>query len=475
MPYAPIPFSPAETYSNRDYTLKQIELLQQQADRESAYAQQRGALMADRWQGLGGVTTETLADLVKSRDMRQAKAEAQRRYDAEQAEDRRRYNLSERRATAQEAQQALDRKKADDRFDYSQIMGLSPNTPLSASQLDTLARVNPGAMTPLTRERDQLVAREASPAMSTEDVFANTLRRGLTGEQRGPSAPLFGGRLETERVTDQYGVGRRRTAAEEEQNADNIYRQNAAQAAARQLVITNQRATENARRADENQTRLVDAQRDLNARFGQTQENVERRFDMQDRQMGNMVDARSQTQFNTITSQYTKDPIVAAADRTYVLKDTAKAIVAETKDTADPVRQLRLAYAYVGAIDNYLSTVQKGELENLGSLDTRVNQYKVELNRIANKGGFLSPENAKSIARDALELATILERSRQRKAREYAARANVTNPTVGGMFRDYLAEIAPVSTQPPPGVPDVRSTTDALRNKNVPLGRVLPW
>ena len=230
MPYAPIPFSPAETYSNRDYTLKQIELLQQQADRESAYAQQRGALMADRWQGLGGVTTETLADLVKSRDVRVAKAEAQRRYDAEQAEDRRRYNLSERRATAQEAQQAIDRKKADDRFDYSQIMGLSPNTPLSASQLDTLARVNPGAMTPLMRERDQLVARDAPPATSTEDMFADTLRRGLTGEKRGPSAPLFGGSLETERVTDQYGVGRRRTAAEEEQNADNIYRQNAAQA-----------------------------------------------------------------------------------------------------------------------------------------------------------------------------------------------------------------------------------------------------
>ena len=84
MAYAPIPFSPAETYSNRDYTLKQIELLQQQADRESAYAQQRGALMADRWQGLGGVTTETLADLVKSRDLRQAKALEQRRYDSEQ-------------------------------------------------------------------------------------------------------------------------------------------------------------------------------------------------------------------------------------------------------------------------------------------------------------------------------------------------------------------------------------------------------
>lgn len=85
MPYEPIPYAPDEVYSNRDYTRQQMELLQQQADREGAYAQRRGALMADRWKGLGGLATETLADLVKSRDLRDAKAEAKRRYDVEQA------------------------------------------------------------------------------------------------------------------------------------------------------------------------------------------------------------------------------------------------------------------------------------------------------------------------------------------------------------------------------------------------------
>lgn len=232
MPYEPIPYAPDEMYSNRDYTRQQMALLQQQADREGAYAQRRGALMADRWKGLGGLATETLADLVKSRDLRDAKAEAQRRYDAEQAEEKRRYDLAERRAAALEAQQALDRKKADDRFDYAQIMGLSPNTPLSQSQLDTLQRVNPGAMAPLTRERDRFVAREATAPVSMEDVFANNLRRGLTGAPREPAAPLFGGGLGTERVTEQYGVGRRRTAAEEEQALDDRSRQDAARAAA---------------------------------------------------------------------------------------------------------------------------------------------------------------------------------------------------------------------------------------------------
>ena len=85
MPYEPIPYAPDEVYSSRDYTRQQMALLQQQADREGAYAQRRGALMADRWKGLGGLATETLASLVQSRDLRDAKAEAQRRYDVEQA------------------------------------------------------------------------------------------------------------------------------------------------------------------------------------------------------------------------------------------------------------------------------------------------------------------------------------------------------------------------------------------------------
>ena len=477
MPYEPIPYAPDEVYSSRDYTRQQMALLQQQADREAAYAQRRGALMADRWKGLGGLATETLASLVQSRDLRDAKAEAQRRYDAEQAEEKRRYDLVERRAAAQEAQQALDRKKADDQFDYAQIMGLSPNTPLSQSQLDTLQRVNPGAMAPLTRERDQFVAREAPAPASTEDVFANTMRRGLTGAPREPAAPLFGGGLGTERVTEQYGVGRRRTAVEEEQFSDNLFRQEAARAAARQLGLTNERADEAAARAEEaarlaasRDARTIARQTDIDARLVRSEERADRRLGIQENQLGKTVDARSQTQFNAIASQYTKDPIVAAADRTYVLRDTAKAILAETKETANPPRQLRLAYAYVGAIDNYLSTVRESELANLGQLDTRVNQYKVELNRIASKGGFLSADNAKAIARDALELGDLLEQSRQRKGREYSARARVTNSAVGDMFKDYLTEIAAPNDEPePPPTVDLRDVLDKSRNRNFPL------
>ena len=232
MPYEPIPYAPDEVYSNRDYTRQQMALLQQQADREGAYAQRRGALMADRWQGLGGLATETLADLVKSRDLRDAKAEAQRRYDAEQAEEKRRYDLAERRAAAQEAQQALDREKAQDRWDYAEIYRAPSGVLLSPSQLATMQRVNPGGMAPLTRERDQFVAREAPAPASTEDVFANTMRRGLTGAPREPAAPLFGGGIGTERVTEQYGMGRLPTAAEQEQASDNLLRQEAARAAA---------------------------------------------------------------------------------------------------------------------------------------------------------------------------------------------------------------------------------------------------
>jgi hypothetical protein len=232
-PYIPLPYaSDQPAYSNRDYTLKQMQLLEQQAAREAAYERERGTMMAGRWAGLGGLATETLGSLVQSRDLRAAKAEAQRRYDAEQAENQRRYDIQERRAAAVEAQQQIDRDKANARFDYGLVMSGPSGVPLSQSQQQTLAQVNPGAMVPLTRERDEFVATEAPAPVPTEELFANTLRRGITGEKRGPAAPLFGGGIGTERVTEQYGVGRRPTAAEEEQAADNKARTDAARAAA---------------------------------------------------------------------------------------------------------------------------------------------------------------------------------------------------------------------------------------------------
>ena len=85
-PYIPLPYaSDQPAYSNRDYTLKQMQLLEQQAAREAAYERERGTMMAGRWAGLGGLATETLGSLVQARDLRQAKALEQARYDTQQA------------------------------------------------------------------------------------------------------------------------------------------------------------------------------------------------------------------------------------------------------------------------------------------------------------------------------------------------------------------------------------------------------
>jgi hypothetical protein len=85
-PYIPLPYaSDQPAYSNRDYTLKQMQLLEQQAAREAAYERERGTMMAGRWAGLGGLATETLGSLVQARDLRAAKALEQARYDTQQA------------------------------------------------------------------------------------------------------------------------------------------------------------------------------------------------------------------------------------------------------------------------------------------------------------------------------------------------------------------------------------------------------
>ena len=180
MPYEPIPYAPDEVYSNRDYTRQQMALLQQQADREGAYAQRRGALMADRWKGLGGLATETLASLVQSRDLRDAKAEAQRRSDVEQArygtEQARLDRAESDRTRAFEAATARDlreddwrrrqEEKAEELRQLQQILDQDPDRPLSEAQRRLYEKYNPTSL----RDRQPSPATTPAPPRDIGDA-----------------------------------------------------------------------------------------------------------------------------------------------------------------------------------------------------------------------------------------------------------------------------------------------------------------
>ena len=420
IPYTPLPYVSSREYSNRPYTQSLMELVGRSGQREAEATRRRSELLASRTGALGQIASSTLGSLFAGRD------EA-----ARLAEERRRYGLQEARLTAQQKQQDLDREEARA---YRQFQGIDigANEPMTPEQVALYQQFAPGTTRPLMRDVDTFVSLPAPSAPSSEQMLSQNLQRGLSEEPRTPTAPMFGGGIGTERVTEQYGVGRQPTAQEVQQArvmaASKQMREDEIAARAEAARLARAAAGEAAELRKEERLETLKSQAELRREIAQMS-------------TGATSDFRSQTQFNTIVSQYTRDPIVAAADRTDVLRETAKSILSPTLPK-NPPRQLRLAYAYVGAIDNYLSTVRESELENLGSLDTKVNQYRVMLKRIEDEGGFLSQTNAENIARDAIELADILQKSQQKKARQYSARARVTNGTVGDMFESYLGSIS---------------------------------
>jgi hypothetical protein len=125
---------------------------------------------------------------------------------------------------------------------------------------------------------------------------------------------------------------------------------------------------------------------------------------------------------------------VRAADRTIVLDQAIKQI---EKNPSDPASQLNLAYSYIQALDTYQSAVREGELQNLGVLGTRLQQFALELNRVANEGAFLPPAVAKNIAESAKQLVSTIKAGSVAKRQEFRSRAQVSG--VGEMWDQFVA------------------------------------
>jgi hypothetical protein len=178
------------------------------------------------------------------------------------------------------------------------------------------------------------------------------------------------------------------------------------------------------------------------------------------------ADPRSIALFNRIAGEYDRSPLVRAADRTLVLDDAIKTIEA---NPADPASQLRLAYSYIQALDTYQSAVREGELGNLGILGTKLQQWQMQLNKVASEGAFLPPEVAKNIARDAKQLVQVIGAGAERKRNEFKARATVSG--VGEMWNSFVAS----SETPAAAKPTTTGGPRVGERRQFPDGRVGEW
>jgi len=137
--------------------------------------------------------------------------------------------------------------------------------------------------------------------------------------------------------------------------------------------------------------------------------------------------------FNGIVGKYNASPLIAAADRTTVLKDTIKNVKANPSDAA---MQLNLVYAYIQALDTYQSAVREGELGLVNSIDSKIGQLQGEVQKI-NNGQIVRPEVALQIADAAEKIVNTIKTAAAQKERSFQSQAETVG--LGDAWKNYIS------------------------------------
>jgi surface antigen len=130
---------------------------------------------------------------------------------------------------------------------------------------------------------------------------------------------------------------------------------------------------------------------------------------------------RDRAAFNQIVGKYNSSPLIQAADRTVVLKNTVEAV---RQDPSNGTKQLSLAYGFIQALDTYQSAVREGELGLVNSIDSKVGQLQNYVQQIQN-GQTVRPEVANEIANAAESLVNYISEGAASKEELFRSQARV--------------------------------------------------
>lgn len=162
---------------------------------------------------------------------------------------------------------------------------------------------------------------------------------------------------------------------------------------------------------------------------------------------GNMT-AGQVSAFNGIVGKYNASPLIAASDRTIVLKNS---IEKARENPDDGATQLNLVYSYIQALDTYQSAVREGELGLVNSIDSKIGKVENWVSQIQN-GQVVRPEVAKQIADAAENLVTTIDEGASRKAKSFESQAKTVglgsqwNEYIKGFSQSYKNQEVPVYT-----------------------------
>jgi len=138
---------------------------------------------------------------------------------------------------------------------------------------------------------------------------------------------------------------------------------------------------------------------------------------------------RQATMLNSIINQANNSPLIKAADRAVVLKDS---IDNARKNPKAGYVQQNLVYSYVQALDTYQSAVREGEMKAVSNLDSLFGQFDNQIQKI-NNGQYARPEVVKNMADAAEMLYKSISKAAEQKDKSFEAQADVL-----GVGEDYM-------------------------------------
>jgi hypothetical protein len=125
--------------------------------------------------------------------------------------------------------------------------------------------------------------------------------------------------------------------------------------------------------------------------------------------------------FNQIVGKFSSSPLIAASDRTIVLKNTVDAI---KQNPGNAAMQLNLAYGYIQALDTYQSAVREGELANVNTIDSKIGQLQNYVQQMTS-GQQVRPEVALQLAGAAQNLVDYISEGAKQKEEMFRSQARV--------------------------------------------------
>lgn len=152
---------------------------------------------------------------------------------------------------------------------------------------------------------------------------------------------------------------------------------------------------------------------------------------------------------NGIINKYNADPVIGAANRAFVLKDSIKSI---RDNPTNGAQQLNLIYSYIKGLDTD-SAVREGEISLVNQIVSYSGQLENALAKI-NSGRPLDEKTALEISNAGAQLVNTINEAAQRKEQQYQSQARVQglesqwNDYIGGFTSTYSEPMNPDAKQP---------------------------